>query len=89
MSTTQRTLTEEEIAEKAADLEATYQLLCEFCVQREFRGSSLAGAMAIMLLELAGARGVGPEEALHDIASIWDKITVARAVFSRAGEALH
>jgi hypothetical protein len=87
--TAQRTHTEEEIAEKVADLEATYQLLCEFCVQMEFRGSSLTGAMAIMLLDLASARGLEPAEALKDIGSLWDKVMIAGDLFDRAGSAVH
>lgn len=86
---TNRSLTDEEVAEKAADLEATYQLLCEFCVQMEFKGSSLTGAMAIMLFELAAARGLEPGDALHDIASIWDSIKIAERVLNRDKGVVH
>jgi hypothetical protein len=86
---TPSTLTDEEIAEKAADLEATYTLLCEFCVQMEFRPSSLTGAMAIMLFEMAAARGVEAGEGLREVAAIWDRVRDAERIWGMAGEAVH
>ena len=78
-----------ERAERVADLEATYQTLTDFCVQMEFRGSSLTGAIAIMLFELAMARGLSAEEGLRDIAAIWDRLFEAEQLFQMLREEVH
>ena len=82
-------MTNEERAERAADMEATYLLLCEFCVQMEFRGSSLNGAMAIMLFEMAAARGLSKEEALEDLSCMWNSVKLADTLCDRARWTTH
>ena len=67
----------DDIAENAADLEATYLLLCEFCCEMQFRPASLTMAMAIMLQELAAARGINHDTGLTEIRVIWTKVREA------------
>lgn len=80
---------DEERAERIADMEATYLLLCEFCVQMEFRGSSLNGAMAIMLFQMAAARGLSREEALDDLSRMWNSVKLAETLCDRAARTTH
>ena len=67
----------DDMAENAADLEATYLLLCEFCCEMQFRPASLTMAMAIMLQELAAARGINHDTGLTEIRAIWTKVREA------------
>ena len=67
----------DDMAEKAADLEATYLLLCEFCCEMKFRPTSITGAMSIMLLELAAARGIDHDTGLTEIRALWTKVREA------------
>ena len=69
--------TKDDMAENAADLEATYLLLCEFCCEMQFRPASITGAMAIMLLELAAARGIDHDTGLTEIRALWTKVREA------------
>ena len=78
----------DDIAEKAADLEATYLLLCEFCCEMQFRPTSITGAMAIMLLELAAARGIDHDTGLTEIRTLWTKVREASSPLTGL-EAVH
>jgi hypothetical protein len=83
-------MTDTEIDEKAADLEATYMLLCEFCSEMQFRPESITGAMAIMLLELAAARGIDDDAGLTEIRALWTKIRESSSMTLVTGtEAIH
>lgn len=82
-------MTEIEIDEKAADLAATYEILHAFCVDMEFDGGSVSGAMVIMLFQLASARGIPHADALAEIKSIWDKIIIADLSPDSEGRLLH
>lgn len=79
---------EDDIAEKAADLEATYTLLCAFCCEMQFRPASMTGAMAIMLLELASARGIDHDKGLIEIRALWTRVRDAKSLFD-VPEAVH
>jgi hypothetical protein len=82
----------DELSEKAADLEATYMLLCEFCCEMKFRPASITGAMSIMLLELASARGIDHDAGLTEIRALWNKIREASTLIQEGrlrGEAVH
>ncbi len=81
-------MTDTEIDEKAADIEATYLVLCQFCCEMRFRPTSLTGAMAIMLFELAAARGLANEAGITEIRSLWNKMIEASAMID-AAEAIH
>jgi len=77
-----------DINEQAADLEATYLALCQFCCDMRFRPTSLTGALAIMMFELAAARGIANDAGITEIRALWNKMIESSAMID-AAEAIH